>query len=313
VALVLGLPRERVIALTNVDKYREAKAPHARSARTVRVFELMRRVNQAGLSDPSLGADASGRDSFRDTLNETLDDLAVFLRGRPVRYVELGPEPVKTSAILDGLRLRGVAVESYLGIDVNPASPARMAPALRRRLAAEKIAFRLLRYQDLEPLGREGDTINLVTMLGFEEGNEDPRDLGALLGRLMAPGDMLLSEMQVCDGGWDAVQRFYTCPTMRRFSRLALESKWTGLNTRFGVMVVPVEVGGLGNLAAAVTLEKVVQPGHYRDGTVIVTNVCLKPGGKAFRALRSRCGPFRVLAQNATGDRSISFQVSDRV
>jgi hypothetical protein len=210
VARLLDLPEKKVVALTNVDKYREAKSPQTKSARTVRVFELMRALNLQGLADPRLG--------LRDALDETLDDLAFFLRGRAVRYIELGPEPIKTSAILDGLCVRGVAVERYLGIDVNPASPARMAPALRQRLSAENIGFRLSRYQDLQPFGREGDTVNLVTMLGFEEGNEDPRELGALLGRLLAPGDMLLSEMQVCDAGWDAVQRFYTGPTMRSFS-----------------------------------------------------------------------------------------------
>jgi hypothetical protein len=155
--------------------------------------------------------------------------------------------------------------------------------------------------------------VNLVTMLGFEEGNEDPWALGQLLGRIMGPGDLLLSELQISDGGWAPIQGFYGHLAMRRFSRLAFESSWgSDLRTCYGVSVVPVVLQGLGAIPVAVAMEKVIEPGHRRDGTLVVTNACLKPHGLSFRDMRERCGPFRVLAQNTTGDRSIAFQLSDR-
>jgi hypothetical protein len=313
VAEALGLPRSGVTAISNVDKYHEPSSPTRETQRTASVFELMRWLNERGLSDPTLGVGQRGTGSLRDVLDETLDDLAFFLRGRPVRYIELGPEPVKTSAILDGLLLRGVSVERYLGVDVNPASAASMTAALRLRLPVDRIGFRLSRYQDLEPFGRVGDAVNLVTMLGFEEGNEDPWALGKILGRIMGPGDLLLSELQLSDGGWNPIHGFYRHLAMRRFSRLSYESAWGGdLRTTYGVSIVPVTLNGLGAIPVAVAMEKVIEANHRSNGAVVVTNVCLKPHGLSFRDLRERCGPFRVLAQNTTGDRSIAFQLSDR-
>ncbi len=63
-----------------------------------RIFLLMRQLNEKGIQNPRIGTSSQHSKSLKETLRDTCDALAQKLRSRPIQYIELGPEPVKTAS-----------------------------------------------------------------------------------------------------------------------------------------------------------------------------------------------------------------------
>ena len=85
------------------------------------IFDAITNLNRMALADPSRCAGEHGP-SFRDALFNIVSELAKLCKGRPLRYVELGPEPIKSHAILTQTLGAGVHSRQYIGVDINPES-----------------------------------------------------------------------------------------------------------------------------------------------------------------------------------------------
>ena len=100
---------DQLIALEDSAKYcpeginQNASGEESFSAILVAVANL----NRMALGDPSLCAGEHGP-SFRNALFNVASGLAELGKDRPVRYVELGPEPNKSRAILTQMVAAGV-------------------------------------------------------------------------------------------------------------------------------------------------------------------------------------------------------------
>lgn len=302
------------------------------------IFETMANLNRMALENPSLCAGEHGP-SFRDTLFRTVGELAILANGRPVRYVELGPEPWKSRAILTQLLAAGVQLRQYIGVDINPESEETMRQALVPVIGAERFTYCIMDFYKLsvadfpKPIGDPGaqdDCFTVVTNLGFQEGNDLPSRVGGMLKRLTSPGDLLLCEMQIFRGsrgeGGGAkeakpatIQQFYHLPEMRRFSAL--------ISQRFGTHrppqskavsgdemheylfnLVPLRTG-IGSVNVAATLVSVLINGVKR---YVLTNSCLKYTPNQFKLAREASGDFVVRASQETGDKSVIFQIAER-
>jgi len=178
-------------------------------------------------------------------------------------------------------------------------------------LDPEKIRYRVtpfdrFRVDDI----RDGSTPALVTMLGFQEGNEDPMTASAWLQRIADPGDIVLAEMQIMpETGSEAVMTFYRHPLMTRFSRLAFE-RAEGLTPSSGrVFVLPVTVSDGQTIDAAIMCEEYTVGEKRR---LFVSNYCLKYSLEQYRRHREREGQFGVCHEALTDDRSVLFQLACR-
>lgn len=315
-AAVARLPAFRgttLLAEPNRDKYR-AEATGARAEELEQVFEVMRDLNAGALADPTLAADAEGRHGLRERLHDAVDDLVAVLADTPVTYVEFGPEPTKTHAILARLRDAGVPVRRYLAVDINPASGARMREALGDLLDPRCIEVLNQPFETVEPeaLHTPGTT-TVLTSLGFQEGNEHPDAVARTLGNLLRPGDIVLGEMQIADrGDEDAFEAFYNTDLMRRFSRLCVARAVPGVTTSFRLAITDVDCGLDAPVKVCAMCED-LPPDAEGGPRSFITNICLKPTSAQWRAMRTRRGQFEVLSQRRTGDLSVAFQVARRV
>jgi len=295
----------------NKVKYFNPVNPLSPDAKLEEVFGLMRGLNRAALADPHLCRNGGGGHSFSEALSDAADAAAVRFAGREIHYVELGPEPTKTTFILRRLIERGVRISSYVGVDINPASVAAMRKDLAAILGPEKTRYRVTPFERFRVDDvRDGATPALVTMLGFQEGNEDPLTASAWLQRVAGPGDIVLAEMQVMpETGSEAVMKFYRHPLMVRFSRLAFE-RARGLTPSLGrVFVLPVPVSDGQTIEAAIMCEEYAAGDRHR---LFVSNYCLKYRLEQYRRHREREGRFGVCHEALTDDRSVLFQLACR-
>lgn len=241
---------EQLIIVENSAKYcpndsteNAADEKHNLSA----IVDTMAKLNFMAMKDPNLCAGEQGP-SFRETLFSSVSELAKLVGSRPLRYIELGPEPFKSHGILTVLLAAGVQLRQYVGVDINPASQEVMRQKLMPLIGTERFTYLIADYYECsrtdfpKPMttgtisaeGQGDDMVTIITNLGFQEGNDLPSRTGPMLERLMRPGDLLLSEMQVLHDspnsfeqvGTDgviraaAIERFYRLPEMRRFSLL---------------------------------------------------------------------------------------------
>jgi len=295
----------------NKVKYFNPANPLSPDSNLEEVFGLMRGLNRAALADPHLCRNGDGGYSFSEALSDAAEAAAIRFAGREIHYVELGPEPTKTTFILRRLIERGVGIASYVGVDINPASVAAMREDLCAILDPEKIRHRVTPFERFRVDEiRAGETPALVTMLGFQEGNEDPLTASAWLQRIAGPGDIVLAEMQVMpDTGSEAVMNFYRHPLMTRFSRLAFE-RVQGLTPSLGrVFVLPVTVSDGQTIEAAIMCEEYTAGDKRR---LFVSNFCLKYRIEQYRRHREREGRFGVCHEALTDDRSVLFQLARR-
>lgn len=317
---------DEVRSQENKDKYYDPRNPFVAGPELEEVFSLMKRLNEAALRDESIGTSEDGSGSFRDTLALTAGDITRHFSGREFDYVELGPEPAKTGFVVAELLGQGARIRRYVGVDINPASKKVMQEALSRHLAPDQIRHRISSFDRfaLDDI-RENGVPALVTTLGFQEGNEDPATLPAFYRRLLGPGDLLLSEMQLRpedapDHAWAPVRSFYRHPFMRRFSRIAFERRFGAVPSRGGFALVKAGSFADQDLWAAVLYEMPFLSTRNRPSSLpgslpraFITNFCLKYSDRQFRELRRFSGCQELLGQNWTGDGSVAFQLSRRI
>lgn len=332
----LGVAPERIRTQHNKEKYCDTNTRNNPTNAAVgpelqEVLQLMKGLNETALHDDRIASASDGSGGFRETLARTARDVARHFDGKEFLYVELGPEPTKTVFLIQELLRHGAQIRRYVAVDINPASKRVMREALsgileKDRIHHELALFEEFRVDDVRE-DRGASLPALVTTLGFQEGNEDPSLLPALYNRMLGPGDLLLSEMQlrpddssfsdVFDGSSEHIQTFYHHPYMRRFSRIAWERVFgRNLPSRGRFALVRVGHYAEQDLWAAVLYESPWDeqgslPNHSSVPEVFVTNYCLKYSRHQFQKLResSACSQ-KILTENSTGDSSVMFQLS---
>lgn len=313
-SLYLQVSKSDILIGRNEEKYHEKDEPLRATEPLEEIFRLMRELNEIGLKSPDMGASEHKKIPFAQVLRLIIGDIAEKVGEAPLQYTELGPEPSKTKFILRALLQSGVKIRRYSGVDINPTSKSTMKRELTELLPEDLIHYHLVLFENL----REVDFClpgirNLITMLGFEEGNEHPRRTHKILNNILSSGDLLLSEMQLLPkGDWSPIFNFYQSEEMRRFSKVTFQRTYPNLKSEYGVYLVPVALTGLGPLMVAVTAEKIVNGKGLRD-KIFVTNYCLKYTFEDYVSVREAGGSFKVISQRATGDGSVAFQLSEKV
>ncbi|KAJ7923824.1 hypothetical protein B0H13DRAFT_1979408 [Mycena leptocephala] len=302
---------EQIIILHNSDKYApDGIKPQQFTSRDdslSQIFDTMAKVNRMALESDTLCAGSHGP-AFRDALIcSATHCVAQLANGRRVRYVELGPEPWKSSAILVHLLAAGVRLAYYVGIDINPKSEATMRDALVPIIGAEHFAYLIANFYKCsadeipEPPSApalDDGYFTVVTNLGFQEGNDLPERIGPMLSCLTRPGDLVLSEMQVfrtlrSSTAESIIKDFYHHPEMRRFSGL---------------------VGRQFDPACSLYLFYLV-PMQTEIGAVkryVLTNSCQYTPDQ-FNLARQTKRKFVVRKVLETGDKSVVFHISERL
>ncbi|MGW4393676.1 hypothetical protein ACWEHA_00155 [Amycolatopsis nivea] len=309
----LGVRPDDVVIPDNAEKYAEPVAGTSGGAALRKIFELMWGLNRAGLADESLGSTRYARRSLRDALRAVLDRTVSAMGGDAFEYLELGPEPAKTTHIIDHLVRHGADVRGYTAVDINPYSRPAVVEHVREVLPDRPVRFRQELFADVTAARCHRPGVrNVVTMLGFEEGNDHPAANAAMLDRILAPGDLLLSEMQLLPRtSWLPIFEFYSSAPMREFSETVLARHYGPAESEYGIYLLPVALGGgHRETMVAVTAESVRGPARPGSGPIVVTNYCLKYGYDAYVRQREEYGSMAVLAQESTADGSIVFQLS---
>ena len=331
---------EQLIVLDNSAKYcpeginQNASGEQSLSA----IFDTMANLNRMALEDPSLCAGEHGP-SFRDALFNAASELAKLGKDRPLRYVELGPEPNKSRAILTQMLAAGVQLRQYIGVDINPESEEVMRQTLVPVIGTERFTYLIVDFYKCSMAdfpkfrggtGEQDDCVTVVTNLGFQEGNDLPSRTGPMLQSLTRPGDLLLSEMQVFHGSTSeragtgeveaaAIERFYQLPEMRRFSTLVGQrfdsgspkkpnAASDGEQQEYLFNLVPLRTE-IGSVKVAATLVSVRIDGVKK---YVLTNSCLKYTWDQFQQAREVSGNFIVISSQETGDKSVVFQIAER-
>lgn len=311
----LKLPESEIILTSNEDKYHEKDDPALMTQPLEEIFGLMRELNEIGLQDDTIGATEDSEKGFVDALRHALTDIYNLNGADPLQYTELGPEPIKTKFILDQLTSWGTRIARYSGVDINPASRSTMENTVSELVPPECIHYHTVLFEKLaqEENYRLPGTRNLVTMLGFEEGNDHPHEIHEMLDSILEPGDLLLTEMQTLpQTDWAHIFNFYHTDSMRRFSKVIFRRTFPNLCSEYGVFLVPVSLAGFDSLMVAVTAERIIDE-RALQGKLFVTNYCVKYTLEDYKKIRESTGKFRVLSQHATGDGAIVFQVTQKV
>jgi len=304
-----------ILTQDNRVKYTNAGSQETATGHLEEVFQLMRQLNEGGIASSTLGQLRDGGRSFRSALEESCAAIARSLDGEPLIYVELGPEPVKTGFILKTLLRLGVTIDRYIAVDINPKSSGPMKEALSEFLPETPLTFVTASFEDfrLEDAVEAGAPPAVVTMLGFQEGNDDPFVVNDWLANIARPGDLLLSESQLYTTGHvDKISGFYANPAMQRFSRIAFErSVDRSLPTLNRFFLLPVAFRDGQSAQVAILAEEYA--GSINARNLHVSNFCLKLTLDQYRHYRQEGGHFTIVGESSTDDQTLHFQLSRRV
>lgn len=306
---------DRILTQDNRVKYTNAGSQETATGHLDEVFQLMRQLNEGGIASPTLGQlHESGR-SFRSALEDSCRAIARTLDGEPLVYVELGPEPVKTGFILETLVRLGVTIDRYIAVDINPKSSGPMKQALTDILPGTPLSFVTTSFEEFrlaDAVGADAPRA-VVTMLGFQEGNDDPFVVNDWLANIARPGDLLLSESQLyASGHVDKISGFYAHPAMQRFSRIAFEravDRSQPTLNRFFLLPVTFRDGQ----SAQVAILAEEYAGSISARNLHVSNFCLKLTLDQYRHYRQEGGHFQIVGESSTDDQTLHFQLSRRV
>ncbi len=305
---------DRILTQENREKYAEKASGSGSSDHLFEVFDLMRQLNEQGLASNSLGKATNSGNSFRQALLEICSQIAQTASARPLTYVELGPEPIKTAYILKTLQEMNVKIDQYIAVDINPKSAEHMRPVLEQVLNGTPLTFVTSAFEEFQmpELQIGSETPALITMLGFQEGNDDPSVVNEWLRTIARPGDYLLAESQLLiQSHQDRISSFYSHPAMLRFSRIAFEkaicTKTPSLNRFF---LLPVQFHDGQTAQAAILAEEYATTTRQRN--LHVSNFCLKLTPEQYRHYRALNGHFKILCEATSGDETLHFQLSRR-
>ncbi|MBN9673087.1 hypothetical protein [Roseibium aggregatum] len=306
---------DRIVTQDNRVKYTNQGRTETSTDHLDEVFHLMRQLNELGIGSDTLGRMQENGRSFRDALRHCCERVAADFSGEPLVYVELGPEPIKTGYIVKTLLALGVTFDRYIAVDINPKSAAPMRAALENILPDTPLDFVTAPFEEfsLERYLGDGTPRALVTMLGFQEGNDDPYTVNGWLKTIARPGDLLLSESQLYKAGQiDKIPYFYANPAMQRFSRIAFEQSidraMPTLN-RFFLLPVPFRDGE----TAQVAILGEEFSNAISGRSLHVSNFCLKLTLDQYRHYRQHGGHFEITGETFTDDETLHFQLSRRV
>lgn len=300
-ALKSKIPESEIVFLSNHKKYSSENSGQQK------VFELMAQINKAALQSGTLCTDAEGQQSFQDALNETIDFLTEHLRGKKIHFVELGPEPVKTDLIIQ--KLTEVSSVLYTGIDINESSRQVMHDAIVKHIDTKDFEYIINNYHDQDLLFSDTDCdIRIITMLGFQEGNEFPHIIGEMLDKFGKAPAILISEHHVRNQqNSDNLLNFYHLDEMKEFSDVVAEMFGTSSNQPHEVHLLPVVIDKEEITVAVTTKQLDFEVGNNRH---LITNINLKPTRMQLRLFRSKYSMFSEMEFYESGDRSVAFQVS---
>ncbi|EKT4523943.1 hypothetical protein QEM13_003222 [Pseudomonas putida] len=272
------------------------------------IFLLMRALNEQGVGQAGLCADAKGQGALKNVIGNVAERLAALGSGRRVHYVELGPEPIKSVCLLKRMAETSSSIR-YTAIDINQASEPAMSDAVRPIVqGAGSFNYMAADYRTVtRDALRHDQDLTLITLLGFQEGNELPVSTGRLIRNLAGDATYILSEMQVYDQGLqNAILTFYANPCMVEFSRMvALQQGFTPSGEHEAILLPlrlldePIHV--------AVTLQPVQ---HLRQQGYLLTNICLKYTPEQFRRIRARHCNCSVVDEFVSGDGSVRYQIA---
>lgn len=272
------------------------------------IFQLMRALNEQGVGQDGLCADASGQGALKNVIDNVADHLAALGSGRRVHYVELGPEPIKSACLLKRMAETSSSIR-YTAIDINQTSEPAMRDALRPIVQSDgSFNYMAADYRNVtHDLLRHDQELTLITLLGFQEGNELPVSTGRLIRNLAGETTYILSEMQVYEQGLEqSILEFYANPNMLQFSQMvAHQQGFTPLGEHEAILVPlrildePIQV--------AVTLQPVQR--RHQHG-YLLTNICLKYTPEQFRRTRAQHCNCSVMDEFASGDGSVRYQIA---
>ncbi|MCW7755395.1 hypothetical protein OOT00_15545 [Desulfobotulus sp. H1] len=309
-----NVPKERIVCQPNKDKYCNKNNPSVVTPELDEVFYLMRALNARALRDSRTASDEMGRHNFSVTMERFATDIADAIHDRPFTYVEMGPEPVKTTCLIRNLRTNGVRLTGYIGIDINPASEKPMREALAPMMDPFLIHFCFRDFSNLSQSDiHRKEFPSLVTMLGFQEGNEHPDAIVSRLKRIVLPGDLVASEMHVStQSRRHKLEKFYESAEMKRFSRLAFERMVGTCSSEYAIHTLDIDVGLKSPVPICVTSESFEDP-DTGEIVICVTNWCLKFSALQHRVVREAISNLIVIAERRTGDRTVSFQLAEAI
>jgi len=299
-----------VVVATNEEKYASVNLPYGTSADLSEVFELMRSLNLQGITDPNVGCYGGGKTNFASVLNNACNILAHRYQGQRVRYVELGPEPIKTELMISGLLARGVDLASSVSVDINPESATPMREAVKRVKSDISVDHVLGNFDEITRDNIPGSGATVFTSLGFQEGNHMPENVRTMLGKLLDKNDCYMSEMQVWSKeSQNAVLNFYKLEQMRAFSKNCLRRAYGNVESTYNIQLVEIPSIAPGMKAATTT-----ETFYDDDGETVhyVTNYCLKPTVEQLIALREKNGDVSVFETLLTSDQSMMLQLSEK-
>jgi len=306
------IPKTRIISQPNREKYWNPENPLDATPELDEVFYLMRALNARALRNSSIAADEMGRLNFSVAIARFATDIADAIHDRPFTYVEMGPEPIKTTCLIRCLRAHGVRLTGYIGIDINPASEKPMREALASEIEPSMTHFCFRDFANLASTDvHTEDFPSLITMLGFQDGNEHPYTIARRLKKIVLPGDLVASEMHVgTKSTFDKIQEFYESPEMKRFSRLAFERIIGMLPSEYCIHTLDIDAGFASPVPVCVTSESFEDP-DTGTTSLCATNWCLKLSPLQHRYTREAGTNMQIIAERRTGDRTISFQLAE--
>lgn len=306
---------DRIVTQDNRVKYTNRGRKETSTDHLDEVFQLMRQLNETGIGSDDLGRLREDGSSFREALFQCCAQVAAEFSGKPLTYVELGPEPVKTGFILKTLLDLGVTIDRYIAVDINPMSAAHMRAVIGAILPETPLEFVTSAFEEFSLKSHAGEAAPaaLITMLGFQEGNDDPVVVNEWLGNIARPGDLLLSESQLYKAGQiDKIPFFYANPAMQRFSRIAFEQSVDRLLptlNRFFLLPVPFTNGETAQVA--ILAEEFANTVSGRN--LHVSNFCMKLTVEQYRRYRLEGGFFDIAGETFTDDETLHFQLSRRL
>lgn len=310
-----GFASDDIIVHSNRDKYCEnehCQIAHEEPENLTRIFEIMCALNEYPLSDPTIASNDYGESGFKDTLEKFIRKLATSLEGKSFNYVELGPEPVKTRYILHRLNEFGIHITHYFCVDINPASKERMEEELSSFFTPDQMTFHQCDFDDLsyQDIHIEGEGA-LITMTGFQEGNDHPDINTARFQNMCGANDIIITELHMSDQvDHDALLEFYHTSEMREFSRITFSRFMGDLASVYKPYIIYLNLGRHGYVPACVTTEHFVDP-HTHQNKICVTNWCLKYTASQIRQHREVDNRCRILVEERTGNCSVLFQAAE--
>ena len=270
----------------------------------------MKTLNVEAISDPTLCADSNGNNSLKDIIGHLSTKLTQLSNGKSVHYIELGPEPIKTSLLIKNIK--SVAKDLfYTSIDINETSEQAMRDAVIPLLESSKhFNFIADDYRNVVRSQIEhGQHLTIITMLGFQEGNELPSTIGDLINAMGGQSTHILSEMQLFNKDREnQIFDFYANVNMLRFSQLVSKQQNYQLLDEDITKIVPLRF--LDKLfQTAVTLQPVYKNDIFG---YLMTNICIKYNLQQFRSIRLKYD-CHVIYECISGDRSVIYQLAEYV